>query len=74
MKRRIDIGIDGGGTGCRVALSIDGGAVTETAGGPANIVTDPAAAEAAMTAAIVSTGPVYAAGELSRVLPALLVL
>ena len=52
MKRRIDIGIDGGGTWCRVALSIDGGAVTETAGGPANIVTDPAAAEAAIRLAL----------------------
>ncbi len=52
MTRRIDIGIDGGGTGCRVALSLDGGPVVETRGGPANIVTDPAAAEAAIRLAV----------------------
>jgi glucosamine kinase len=52
MITRIDIGIDGGGTGCRVALSVDGGAVTETTGGPANIVTDPAGAEAAIRLAL----------------------
>lgn len=52
MTRRIDIGIDGGGTGCRVALSVNGGPVTETRGGPANIVTDPAAAEAAIRLAL----------------------
>jgi glucosamine kinase len=52
MTRRIDIGIDGGGTGCRVALSVAGGPVTETRGGAANIVTDPAAAEAAIRLAL----------------------
>lgn len=52
MAGRLDIGIDGGGTGCRVALSVDGGPVTETRGGPANIVTDPAAAEAAIREAV----------------------
>lgn len=52
MTRRIDIGIDGGGTGCRVALSVAGGTVSETAGGPANIVTDPDGAAAAIRAAI----------------------
>jgi len=52
MARRIDIGIDGGGTGCRVALSVDGGPATETRGGPANIVTDPAGAEAAIRLAL----------------------
>ena len=52
MARRIDIGIDGGGTGCRVALSLEGGQVTVTRGGPANIVTDPAAAEAAIRLAL----------------------
>jgi glucosamine kinase len=52
MNRRIDIGIDGGGTGCRVALSVDGGPVHETTGGPANIVTDPAGAEAAIRLAL----------------------
>jgi hypothetical protein len=52
MARRIDIGIDGGGTGCRVAISVDGGAVTETRGGSANIVTDPAGAEAAIREAL----------------------
>lgn len=54
MKKRIDIGIDGGGTGCRVALSIDGGPSHETTGGPANIVTDPAGAEAAIRLALVA--------------------
>jgi glucosamine kinase len=52
MAQRIDIGIDGGGTGCRVALSVAGGPVVETAGGPANIVTDPAGAEAAIRLAL----------------------
>ena len=52
MNRRIDIGIDGGGTGCRVALSVNGGTVHETTGGPANIVTDPAGAEAAIRLAL----------------------
>jgi glucosamine kinase len=52
MTPRIDIGIDGGGTGCRVALSVAGGPVTETRGGPANIVTDPAGAEAAIRLAM----------------------
>lgn len=52
MVGRIDIGIDGGGTGCRVALSVDGGPVTETRGGPANIVTDPAGAEASIRTAL----------------------
>ncbi|MEQ8368991.1 MAG: BadF/BadG/BcrA/BcrD ATPase family protein [Roseicyclus sp.] len=48
MVDRIDIGIDGGGTGCRLAMSADGGGVRQYQGGPANIVTDPAAAEAAI--------------------------
>jgi glucosamine kinase len=52
MAGRIDIGIDGGGTGCRVAISVDGGAVAETRGGSANIVTDPAGAEAAIREAL----------------------
>lgn len=52
MAQRIDIGIDGGGTGCRVALSVAGGPVIETRGGPANIVTDPAGAEAAIRLAL----------------------
>jgi glucosamine kinase len=52
MSGRIDIGIDGGGTGCRVALSVDGGPAVETRGGPANIVTDPAGAEAAIRLAL----------------------
>jgi glucosamine kinase len=54
MGRRIDIGIDGGGSGCRVALSVDGGPVHEVTGGPANIVTDPAGAEAAIRLALVA--------------------
>ncbi|BDW85491.1 BadF/BadG/BcrA/BcrD ATPase family protein [Roseicyclus marinus] len=52
MTGRIDIGIDGGGTGCRVALSVDGGTPVETRGGPANIVSDPAGAEAAIRLAL----------------------
>lgn len=52
MTGRIDIGIDGGGTGCRVALSVAGGPVHETRGGAANIVTDPAGAEAAIRLAL----------------------
>ncbi|NKX46078.1 BadF/BadG/BcrA/BcrD ATPase family protein [Roseicyclus persicicus] len=52
MGARIDIGIDGGGTGCRVALSVAGGPMTETRGGPANIVSDPAGAEAAIRLAL----------------------
>jgi glucosamine kinase len=54
MTDRIDIGIDGGGTGCRVALSVAGGPAHETRGGPANIVTDPAGAEAAIREALVA--------------------
>ena len=54
MAERIDIGIDGGGTGCRVAISIDGGTATETRGGAANIVTDPAGAEAAIREALLA--------------------
>jgi glucosamine kinase len=54
MARRIDIGIDGGGTGCRVAISVDGGSVIETRGGAANIVTDPAGAEAAIREALLA--------------------
>ncbi|MDG4647611.1 BadF/BadG/BcrA/BcrD ATPase family protein [Roseibacterium sp. SDUM158017] len=52
MAGRIDIGIDGGGTGCRVAVSVDGGPTHETTGGPANIVTDPASAEASIRHAL----------------------
>jgi len=47
MTERIDIGIDGGGTGCRVILS-RGGEARHYSGGPANVVTDPAGAEAAI--------------------------
>jgi glucosamine kinase len=54
MAERIDIGIDGGGTGCRVAISVAGGTVSETRGGPANIVTDPAGAEAAIRDAVLA--------------------
>lgn len=53
MTKRIDIGIDGGGTGCRVALCADGVGVIEARGGPANIVTDPAGAEAAIRTTLV---------------------
>lgn len=51
MGARIDIGIDGGGTGCRIALAI-GDEVSEVTGGPANIVTDPAGAEASIRLAL----------------------
>jgi len=54
MTQRIDIGIDGGGTGCRVALSVGGGALTLTTGGPANIVSDPAGAEASIRQALMA--------------------
>jgi glucosamine kinase len=37
----IRIGIDGGGTGCRVAVAVGDTAPVEAKGGPANIVTDP---------------------------------
>jgi len=47
MDHRIDIGIDGGGTGCRLILSYRGD-IREYTGGPANVVTDPAGAEAAI--------------------------
>ncbi len=52
MADRIDIGIDGGGTGCRLALSVDGAEPVEFRGGPANIVTDPEGAEAAICAVL----------------------
>lgn len=47
MTDRIDIGIDGGGSGCRVVVCTNGREARAT-GGPANVVTDPAAAEAAI--------------------------
>ncbi|MFW5655735.1 MAG: hypothetical protein ACOCYW_08870, partial [Roseicyclus sp.] len=49
---RIDIGIDGGGTGCRVAVSVAGAPPTEATGGPANIVTDAPRAEASLREAL----------------------
>ena len=49
---RIDIGIDGGGTGCRVVVSVPDGAQTRAQGQAANIVTDPAGAEAAIRLAL----------------------
>lgn len=48
MAPRIDIGIDGGGTGCRVAIAVPGRDCLELHGAAANIVTDPAGAEAAV--------------------------
>jgi len=48
MTERLDIGIDGGGSGCRLAISVEGGDAREFEGGAANIVTDPAGAEAAI--------------------------
>lgn len=53
MTDRIDIGIDGGGSGCRVVVSAQGGEARAT-GGPANVVTDPAAAEAAIRDTLLS--------------------
>jgi len=47
MAERIDIGIDGGGTGCRLLMS-KGGETRKYKGGPANVVTDPAGAEASI--------------------------
>jgi glucosamine kinase len=47
MAERIDIGIDGGGTGCRV-LFARGDEIRKYKGGPANVVTDPALAEASI--------------------------
>jgi glucosamine kinase len=52
MGARIDIGIDGGGTGCRVAVSVAGAPPTEARGGPANIVTDAPRAEASIREAL----------------------
>jgi glucosamine kinase len=51
---RIDIGMDGGGTGCRVAVSVAGGPPTEATGGPANIVTDAARAETSLREALIA--------------------
>ncbi len=55
MAERIDIGIDGGGTGCRVAIAVAGQPVAEQKGGPANIVTDPAGAEASIRETVYQT-------------------
>jgi hypothetical protein len=70
MAGRIDIGIDGGGTGCRVAISVDGGAVTETRGGSANIVTDPAGPEAAIREALLKGWRSMASASTTWVRPA----
>ncbi len=51
MGKRIDIGIDGGGTGCRVVVLADGREAGAT-GGPANVVSDPEAAKAAIVATL----------------------
>jgi len=51
MPDRVDIGIDGGGTGCRVVVAM-GDREIRTTGGPANIVSDPAGAEAAIRMAL----------------------
>ncbi len=51
MEERIDIGMDGGGTGCRVVVC-HRGAEARAEGGPANVVSDPAAAEAALRLAL----------------------
>lgn len=49
MQSRIDIGIDGGGTGCRLAISLNGAQAREFSGGPANFVSDPDAALGVIT-------------------------
>ncbi len=51
MDQRIDIGIDGGGTGCRVVVALEAREAWAT-GGPANALTDPAGAEAAIRGAL----------------------
>lgn len=51
MDQRIDIGIDGGGTGCRVVVAMAERQARGT-GGPANAMTDPAGAEAAIRGAL----------------------
>lgn len=51
MEQRIDIGMDGGGTGCRVVVSA-GGRQAVASGRAANVVTDPAGAEAALRGAL----------------------
>ncbi|MBF9042337.1 ATPase [Rhodobacterales bacterium HKCCE4037] len=53
MAERIDIGIDGGGSGCRVVASL-GDRHARAEGGPANVATDPAAAEAAIRETLLS--------------------
>ncbi|QBY00658.1 hypothetical protein E2K80_07825 [Rhodophyticola sp. CCM32] len=49
MTGRLTIGIDGGGSGCRVALRLPDGAVTRARGGPANAFTDAGRAAAEIT-------------------------
>jgi len=51
MTMRIDIGIDGGGSGSRLLIQV-GDRQAEVSGGPANVVTDPEAALANLTALI----------------------
>jgi glucosamine kinase len=51
METRIDIGIDGGGTGCRVVVCAQGQEV-RAEGGPANVLSDPEEAVASITATL----------------------
>lgn len=51
MGKRIDIGIDGGGTGCRVIVCADG-REARSQGGPANVVSDPDGAQASILATL----------------------
>ncbi|MEX3015573.1 BadF/BadG/BcrA/BcrD ATPase family protein [Gymnodinialimonas hymeniacidonis] len=60
MSDRIDIGIDGGGSGSRVIVSTQN-REAYAEGGPANVVTDPAAAEGAIRETVLD-----ALGQLSR--------
>jgi glucosamine kinase len=62
MAERIDIGIDGGGSGCRVVVST-AGREARADGGSANVATDPAGAEATIRAALLD-----ALGQLSLAL------
>lgn len=54
MTGRITIGIDGGGSGCRVALLQGDGAVVKASGGPANAFTDTAEAAAEITRTVMA--------------------
>ena len=60
---RIAIGIDGGGSGCRVAVARDGLRIADAQGGPANIHTDPDAALANVRDAVAAATAGLSAAE-----------